>query len=83
MTSFMLEVLTPDKTLFWGRAGRLKAKAVDGQVEILAKHAPYVTILDSGKVELATEDEDELIFEHNGGILEVARDKTSVLVQNG
>ena len=81
MTSFMLEVLAPDKTLYWGRANSLQAKAIDGEVEILAKHAPYVAILAKGKVDLITEDDDKISFDHDGGILEVARDKTSVLVK--
>jgi len=34
MKDFILEVLTPDKTLFWGRATALTAHAIDGEVQV-------------------------------------------------
>jgi len=76
----MLEVLTPDKTLYWGRAEALTVKAVDGEVQILPDHCQYVNVLSAGEIRLETEDSTCLHFKHNGGILEVAKDKTSVLV---
>jgi len=81
MSTFMVEVLTPDATLYWGRATGLTVKAVDGEVHILAKHAPYVNVLSPGEVRLHTEENTCLHFQHSGGIIDVSRDKTSVLVQ--
>ncbi|OGC21527.1 hypothetical protein A2291_02660 [candidate division WOR-1 bacterium RIFOXYB2_FULL_42_35] len=81
MKDFILEVLTPDKTLFWGRATALTAHAIDGEVQVLPGHAPYINILAAGEIRLHNEDNVCLHFKHNGGILEVARKKTSVLVQ--
>lgn len=80
MNTFMLEVLTPDKTLYWGRAESLTVKAVDGELQVLPGHIPYVNILAAGKISLLTEDNTPLHFHHGGGILEVSREKTSALV---
>ncbi len=80
MKTFMLEVLTPEKTLFWGRATAVTVRALDGDVQILPGHAPYVNLLTAGEVRLHTEDNTCLHFNHQGGILEVAREKVSVLV---
>ena len=80
MKNFVLEVLTPDKTLYWGRALSLTVKALDGEVQILPGHAPYINVLADGQLRLHTEDNTCLHFEHKGGMLEVARDKTSVLL---
>jgi F-type H+-transporting ATPase subunit epsilon len=79
-SSFMLEVLTPDKTLYWGRAIGLKVKAVDGELQILPGHVPYVNVLVEGEVIMFAEDKTNLHFKHTGGIIEVAKEKTSVLV---
>jgi len=76
----MLEILTPEQTLYWGRAISLTVKAVDGEVQILPHHAPYTTVLSRGEVRLHTEDNTCLHFNHTGGILEVSREKVSVLV---
>lgn len=80
MKTFMLEVLSPDKTLYWGKAESVTVKAVDGDVQILAGHAPYVNVLAKGEVRLHTEDATCLHFPYKGGIVEVAKEKTSVLV---
>lgn len=80
MSTFMLEVLFPGETLYWGKAISLTANAIDGEVQILSRHIPYVNILAPGEVRLQTDEENFLSFKHSGGILEVAREKTSVLV---
>jgi F-type H+-transporting ATPase subunit epsilon len=80
MSTFMLEVLVPGETLYWGRAISLTADAIDGEVQVLSGHIPYVNILAPGKIRLKNDEGNFLHFEHSGGILEVAREKTSVLV---
>lgn len=79
-SSFMLEILTPDKTLYWGRAIALTVKAIDGELQVLPGHVPYVNVLVAGEVIMHTEDNTCLHFKHGGGIIEVSKDKTSVLV---
>jgi F-type H+-transporting ATPase subunit epsilon len=80
MSSFVIDVLTPDKVLYQGRATALTVKAVDGEVQVLANHAPYLTMLEAGELRLYTEDNTCLHFKHNGGVVEVAMVKVSVLV---
>lgn len=76
----MLELLNPDKTLFYGKVTSVTAKAIDGEVQILMSHVPYLNVLPAGEVRLTTEENICLHFKHNGGMLSVAKDKTSVLV---
>ncbi|MFH1541717.1 MAG: hypothetical protein ABIE84_05715 [bacterium] len=76
----MIEILSPNRTVYWGRATSCTVRAVDGDVQVMAGHAPYVNVLASGEIRLHTEDKTCLHFNYEGGILEVARDKTSVLV---
>ena len=75
-----LEVLTPDKSLYLGRATSIIAKAIDGEVAIYPGHTPYVNVLAPGDLRVHTEENTCLHFHHGGGVLEVSREKTKVLV---
>lgn len=80
MSSFILEVVTPDRLLFQGRVAALTARAADGELQILSGHAPYINILLPGKIRLDEEDGESIFLEHGGGILEVSLEKASVMV---
>ena len=49
MTTFQLQIVTPDGLLFEGEAERLVARTLDGDVCILARHTEYVTALGMGQ----------------------------------
>lgn len=80
MSTFMLEVLTPDKSLYLGKSTSINAKAIDGELQVLPGHIPYVNILSSGELRVHTEDNTCLHFKHGGGILDVSSERVSVLV---
>ncbi|MDD5382670.1 MAG: hypothetical protein PHH60_03335 [Candidatus Margulisbacteria bacterium] len=80
MSTFILEILTPDKLLFQGRASALSVKAVDGWLQVLPRHANYMNLLTAGELRLQTEDDTRLKIQHGGGVLEVSKEKVSVLV---
>lgn len=50
MATFTLQIVTPDGESFNGPAERLIARAIDGDVCILANHSKYVTALSTGEV---------------------------------
>jgi F-type H+-transporting ATPase subunit epsilon len=81
-SSFMLEILTPEASVYWGRATSVTVKAIDGEVQVLSGHAPYVNLTVPGDIRVNTEDERSLNFKGGRGIVEVARDKTSILYFN-
>jgi len=80
MSVLALEVLTPEKSLYLGRATSIVAKAIDGEVAIYPGHTPYVNVLTPGDLRVQTEDNTCLHFQHGGGVLEVTRENTKVLV---
>ena len=45
MSTFHLQIVTPDGGFFDGEAEKLIVRAIDGDVCILARHSPYVTAL--------------------------------------
>lgn len=50
MSSFRLQIVTPDGSLFDGQAEALRLKTTEGYVSIRAKHADYIAALDIGVV---------------------------------
>lgn len=48
MSSFRLQIVTPDGSLFDGQAEALRVKTSEGYVSILARHADYIAALDIG-----------------------------------
>ena len=75
-----VEIITPNKELFSGNASLIQLPGSDGLFEILENHAPIVAALKKGKIKLISADE-TLYFEINGGIVEVLRNKVSVLAE--
>ena len=49
MTTFHLQIVTPDGGFYDGNAEKLIVRALGGDVCILPRHAPYVTALGTGE----------------------------------
>lgn len=56
----LLEVITPDETLFKGNVSNVILPGLDGSFGILKGHAPLVSALSQGKVKV-----DQIIAENN------------------
>ena len=76
----MVEITTPDKEIFSGSASLVNLPGVDGSFGILENHANMVAVLKKGKIKLISEDE-TLYFEINGGVVEVLKNKISILAE--
>ena len=49
MSSFHLQIVTPDGEFFDGPAERIRVRTINGDVAILDRHIPYVTALGTGE----------------------------------
>lgn len=67
-------VLTPDKEIFEGTITSVKVPGVDGQFQVLKNHAPIVSALEEGPVEIVTADGEYRYFNEETGVLEVAKE---------
>lgn len=76
-----LIVLTPDKQLYQGEVSRITVPGVKGEFEVLENHAPIVSSLATGTVNITTENKDTEAWEINSGFIEVLDNKVSLLVQ--
>ena len=73
-----LQIITPDTTLYDGKADMVVVPGTDGLIGILNNHAPLVSALASGSVKVKIDDS-EKIFEVSGGVVEVLKNKVIVL----
>jgi len=73
-----LQIITPDKTLYDGKADMVVVPGTDGLIGILNDHAPLVSALSNGLVKVKLDDEEKL-FEVDGGVVEVLKNKVIVL----
>jgi len=75
----IVEILTPDKTLFSGEADVVTLPGSNGSFQILKNHAPMIANLSKGTLSIKSA-ADKQHFEVNGGLVEVLKNKVIVLV---
>ncbi len=55
MSTYHLQIVTPDGQFFDGNAERLIVRAIDGEVCIMPRHAAYVSALATGEARVTIE----------------------------
>jgi F-type H+-transporting ATPase subunit epsilon len=73
-------ILSPERPVFEGEATAVVAPAYDGEVGILPRHAPFVTLLGEGRLLLRLRDGSRA-FEVRGGLLQVRQDTVRVVAE--
>ena len=76
-----IEIITPDKTLYSGEAKAVTFPGKEGSFGVLDKHAPIVATLKAGKIKITDEQKNVQLFDIKGGVVEVSKNKVSVLAQ--
>lgn len=79
MSSFHLQIVTPDGAFFDGPAQQVRVRTIDGDVAILAGHIPYVTALGIGEAAVMAEDGTVRKAAANGGMLSVTPEEVRVV----
>lgn len=75
-----LRIISPEKILYEGDASLVKVPGVSGEFEILVGHAPIISALQSGTVEVETGDKRDA-FNIMGGFVEVHKNKVDLCVE--
>lgn len=76
-----LSVLTPDVEYYSGEITSIKVPGAAGEFQVLKNHAPIVSALVDGKVEVKTVDGKLLKFMIRGGFIEVLNNRIALLAQ--
>ncbi|MEI6853327.1 MAG: ATP synthase F1 subunit epsilon [Bacteroidota bacterium] len=77
----LIEIISPEATLFSGEVTRAKFPGKDGSFEVLNNHAPIVSVLKKGKIKLVDASNQTTFFEVNGGVIEMQKNKIIVLAE--
>ena len=75
---YPLRVVSVERSLFEGDVDFVVANGADGELGILPRHAPLMTILKPGALKIRHGGNEELLFV-GGGFLEVLPDRVTVL----
>lgn len=73
-------VISPEASTFDGEAVSVVAPAFDGEVGILPRHAPFMTLLGDGPLVIRTGGHEER-FRVRGGFLQVVGDSVRVVAE--
>ena len=77
-----LEIITPDKKVFEGEVKLIQVPGSKGAFEILKNHAPIISTLDKGIIKIKDVNNEEQLFEIDGGVIENKANKIIVLVES-
>ena len=75
----LLEIITPETKLFEGEINSVKVPGKDGEFGILNNHAPIISTLTKGSIEVTDNNNKSKSFEINGGVIEMQNNKIIVL----
>ncbi len=80
MSPFRVDVLTPERSLYNADVDVAVVATIEGQISILAGHAPLVTVLGAGPL-LVRGAQGEQLFAVSGGLLRVDHNRAVVLAE--
>ena len=76
-----LEIVTPEETLFSSEVKYVKVPGSKGQFGILKDHAPLISTLEKGEIKVVEPDDDEKIFNVEGGVIEILKNNIIILLK--
>ena len=76
-----IEIVTPDATIFEGEVASVRIPGKKGSFQVLTDHAAIVSTLQRGPVTIMKNDGSEEIFNADGGVVEMQKNKIILLVE--
>ncbi len=73
-------IITPEETIFDGEADLVIARIADGELGVLADHAPLVSTVEIGDVRIHQDDE-RRVFATSDGFFKVSENLVQILVE--
>ena len=77
----LLEIITPEKSLFKGEVELVQVPGTKGGFEILKNHAPIISTLTVGIVRIVLKGGEEKTFDINSGVLESHSNDIRILIE--
>jgi F-type H+-transporting ATPase subunit epsilon len=82
VSTFLLEIVTPERKVYAEEANMVVAKGVEGELGILPNHIPLVTPLKIASITVKKQGSKDEIIAVNGGFMEVRKDKVVILAES-
>lgn len=79
--ALQVEIVSADRVVWSGEAAMVIARTTEGDVGVLAGHAPMLAVLAAGATEVRTSGE-TVVAAVDGGFLSVADDRVSILSEH-
>lgn len=80
--SIRCDIVSAEAEIFRGNATMIIATGVEGELGIVPRHAPLITLLKPGQVRVIVENGDEQFFYVSGGMLEVQPQVVTILADS-
>jgi len=77
-----IEIITPDKKIYDGEIKSVRVPGKKGSFQVLKDHAPIISTLDRGPVRMVDQDNNEIIYNISGGVIEVKANKIILLADS-
>jgi len=75
-----LSIISPDNVVYTGENVHLvQLPGIDGSFEIMNHHAPLIAVLKKGEIKVVNKGETPLLFNVNGGVIEVLNNQVLIL----
>ncbi|HEV8128040.1 MAG TPA: ATP synthase F1 subunit epsilon [Candidatus Eisenbacteria bacterium] len=82
MAEFTFRLVTPQRIVFEGPVLSIQAPGSEGYLGVLAHHAPLITALKEGRLEMRDPSGRVTAYRVGGGFLEVSNNVASVLADS-
>lgn len=80
--NMQVELVAADRVVWSGEATMVIARTTDGEVGVLRDHAPLLSVLVPGVVEVVTVENERQVAAVDGGFLSVANNHVSILAEH-
>jgi F-type H+-transporting ATPase subunit epsilon len=77
-----IEIITPDKKIFEGEIISVRVPGKKGSFQVLKDHAPIISTLENGSVRMVGLENNEIVYEISGGVIEVKANKIIILADS-
>jgi F-type H+-transporting ATPase subunit epsilon len=77
-----IEIITPDKKIYDGEIKSVRVPGKKGSFQVLKDHAPIISTLDGGPVRMVDQENNEVIYNISGGVIEVKANKIILLADS-
>jgi F-type H+-transporting ATPase subunit epsilon len=77
-----IEIITPDRKVFEGDIKSVRVPGKKGSFQVLKDHAPIISTLENGPVIMVDQTNKEIIYEIDGGVIEVKMNRIILLAES-